>query len=229
MTDDRYVRSETFAGVGIQDFRALMERLAREGWIARTGERLLISEYRRMESELVAVSPSSMRDLTGGPIMEKHYRYRDVTPPSRSSWYLRGEGSSAGIEAYKDPRGLRVDFIDGYHPQVGYLADYRSMREVLEDFSEVVISEARQVEGPALRPQKNLGRPRGPRPKTLERADYFKKMKDRHPAWSQEKVAMEAARPESEGGLGESDIIADTVRNAYRAMGWEWERADRVR
>ena len=65
---------------------------------------------------------------------------------------------------------------------------------------------------------------RGPNRKTIERAEVFKKIKDNHPEWSQYKVAMEA-RSE----LDDQHINADTVRNAYRVMGWEWERADRIR
>lgn len=63
----------------------------------------------------------------------------------------------------------------------------------------------------------------GPTEKTRIRAEAFKRLKSSHPTWNIERVAMEAARE-----LGEV-VTAETVRNAYRAMGWKWQRADRVR
>jgi hypothetical protein len=66
---------------------------------------------------------------------------------------------------------------------------------------------------------------RGPTYKTKMRAEVFKRIKYEHPGWSQAKVALEAM--EQESWLGE--ISGETVRNAYRAMGWDWERANRVR
>lgn len=71
-------------------------------------------------------------------------------------------------------------------------------------------------------------RERGPTARTIDRAAYFKKLKDQHPEWSQARVAIEASRPVEEGGLGEV-VTADSVRNAYRSMGLKWERADRIR
>jgi hypothetical protein len=64
---------------------------------------------------------------------------------------------------------------------------------------------------------------RCPTEKTRIRAETFRRLKDSHPAWNVERVAMEAS-----GELGEV-VTAETVRNAYRAMGWKWQRADRVR
>lgn len=64
---------------------------------------------------------------------------------------------------------------------------------------------------------------RGPTEKTRIRATVFRRIKEAHPNWNVERVAMEAAKE-----LGES-VSAETVRNAYRAMGWTWQRADRVR
>jgi hypothetical protein len=64
---------------------------------------------------------------------------------------------------------------------------------------------------------------RGPTLKTQERAALYKKLKDQHPEWSQAKLAMEANR------VAKEDVHSVyTVRNAYRAMGWKWERGDRV-
>jgi hypothetical protein len=66
------------------------------------------------------------------------------------------------------------------------------------------------------------GRKHGPTVKTRERARVFKRLKDAHPEWGYDRVAMEALEE-----LGH--VTGGTVRNAYRAMGWKWERADRVR
>jgi hypothetical protein len=72
-------------------------------------------------------------------------------------------------------------------------------------------------------PQSAQDHPRGPTLNTIERAKVIKEIKDRHLNWPQFKVADEASTV-----LGVI-INADTVRNCYRAMGWKWERADRVR
>ncbi len=69
--------------------------------------------------------------------------------------------------------------------------------------------------GPSNRP--------GPTEKTRIRALVFKQLKESHPSWGIERVAMEASKE-----LGEV-VTAETVRNAYRAMGWRWQRGDRVR
>jgi len=65
----------------------------------------------------------------------------------------------------------------------------------------------------------------GPTANTQTRGKVFKRLKDAHPEWSQKRVAIEASKPEE---LGEV-VTSDTVRNVYRAMGWKWERADRIR
>ena len=67
------------------------------------------------------------------------------------------------------------------------------------------------------------GREGGPTVRTQIRAEVFKGLKTEHPTWSQGTVAMKA-----QDKLGEI-VTADTVRNTYRAMGWEWKRADRIR
>ena len=66
----------------------------------------------------------------------------------------------------------------------------------------------------------------GPTVNTETRADVFKKLKDEHPDWTQLQVAMEASKviaKELGEELGE-EFTADTVRNAYRAMGWKWPK-----
>ena len=66
-------------------------------------------------------------------------------------------------------------------------------------------------------------RAKGPTIKTQERYRVFNRLKDENPTWSKKKVALEA--------MNELDeyLNEDTVRNAYRAMGEPWERADRIR
>ena len=64
---------------------------------------------------------------------------------------------------------------------------------------------------------------RGPTEKVLIRAEAFKRIKDENPSWNTDRVAMEASEELNE------TLAAESVRNAYRAMGWEWQRADRVR
>jgi hypothetical protein len=72
----------------------------------------------------------------------------------------------------------------------------------------------------ALRPSKNTASPTF---RTQTRGDVFKRLKDKHPEWSQARVAMEAIEE-----LGE-DVTENTVRNTYRLLGWKWERGDRIR
>lgn len=64
---------------------------------------------------------------------------------------------------------------------------------------------------------------RGPTVKTQIRGEVFRRLKQAHPEWSQAAVAIEASEELEE------NVTADTVRNTYRALGWTWERADRIR
>lgn len=64
---------------------------------------------------------------------------------------------------------------------------------------------------------------RGPTEKMKIRAEAFKRIKDAHPNWNVDRVATEASRELREV------VTAETVRNAYRAMGWKWQRGDRAR
>jgi len=99
---------------------------------------------------------------------------------------------------------------------------------VMEFFHEVVGE--MKAWSPPPGGQQSMGRPskpnrtkRGPTIKTWERGKVFKRLKDAHPEWSYYRVALEASEE-----LGET-VTGETVRNVYRAMDWEWERADRVR
>ncbi len=60
-------------------------------------------------------------------------------------------------------------------------------------------------------------KPYGPTEKIIERAEQIRALKEKNPTWSQEQVARWL------------DIPVATIRYVYRAMGWTWERADRVR
>lgn len=62
-----------------------------------------------------------------------------------------------------------------------------------------------------------------PNIRTQERYKVFKNLKDKHPGWTLEKVALEAS-PKLE-----EDVSGETVRNTYRSMGKEWVRGDRTR
>ena len=64
---------------------------------------------------------------------------------------------------------------------------------------------------------------KGPTLNTQIRAELFKKIKEKHPEWTQYRVALEASKE------SEEVFSVDNVRNAYTAMGWKWPRADRVR
>lgn len=77
--------------------------------------------------------------------------------------------------------------------------------------------------GIALSTQEPSDQERQPTLRTRERARAFRELKEAHPGWSQTRVAMEAQKELREA------VNADTVRNTYRAMGWKWERADRIR
>jgi len=111
--------------------------------------------------------------------------------------------------------------------------DKPAQRDLVEDFSSMApLWEKVQVEltKHGLVIEKAAPRRSGPTVKTQERAKVFKTLKDKHPTWSYEKVAMEACDI-----LGEN-VTGATVTNAYNAMceyfgpeDWTWERADRVR
>lgn len=62
-----------------------------------------------------------------------------------------------------------------------------------------------------------------PTEKTKIRAEVFRRIKEQHPSWSYHRVALMGSEI-----LGEY-VTSESVRNAYRAMGWAWPRGDRVR
>ncbi len=97
----KLIRSMTIPGTAAQ-FNAILERLAiRLGatWKTPTSEVLYFGKETR----------------------GKGTRDRAPTVPCRASWEIfpivsQRPGPVAGIEAYEEPTGTRVDFLDGYHP-----------------------------------------------------------------------------------------------------------------
>ncbi|MHB1006181.1 MAG: hypothetical protein ACYC3S_11140 [Chloroflexota bacterium] len=65
--------------------------------------------------------------------------------------------------------------------------------------------------------KERTGTEQGPTEKTFELAQAAKRLKDKKPTMSRFTLAVE---------LG---VTTDSIRYAYKAMGWKWERADRVR
>jgi len=122
------------------------------------------------------------------------------------------------ILATQTLHGMRVAFYLEEFPDEG----------LFWGLADSLIAEIRQlfqtVSDEQAAPQAGTGKKKfGPTARTQERAKVFKRLKELHPEWSQAKVAMEACDE-----LGEF-VTEDTVRNTYRAMGWKWERADRIR
>jgi hypothetical protein len=111
-----------------------------------------------------------------------------------------------------------------YRPILTIRCDKAELRGWLTKMTDQCIREGIIV---PLAPEKQPDKPEPDKPneRTRERAEIFRKIKDAHPDWSYEKVAMEAMQQHPE--LGE--INGETVRNAYRAMKWKWERSDRIR
>lgn len=72
------------------------------------------------------------------------------------------------------------------------------------------------------------GNKRKIRDSTQKRAKMYKAIKDANPRLSYQAVAMKAQQQLAEQGQ-EEQITEDDVRNAYRAMDWQWERADKIR
>jgi hypothetical protein len=71
----------------------------------------------------------------------------------------------------------------------------------------------------------------GPIHRTQERAELFRKLKDTNPSLSQQAVARQAMeRLHEQGKLEPEEQITEyDVSYAYQVMGWDWERANRIR
>ena len=61
-----------------------------------------------------------------------------------------------------------------------------------------------------------------PSDKTQARAYQLRKIKENHPNWGYEQVAVKYNEEEKQ------DITGETVRNAYRAMGWNWKKSTKI-
>jgi hypothetical protein len=160
----KLIHSEDFA-MTVEHFRALMQRLViqyAKGWESADGKRLTFGEYRHTKQELVGVTPGSPRYMgryVAPAIPDKHYRYTDVTPPTRGSWLVSPLGNQgfAGIEAYEQPGGsTKVDFYDGYHPAMPGL-DHPAIGAALEGFCETVVKAAQAACTGQVEPQADSG------------------------------------------------------------------------
>lgn len=122
----------------------------------------------------------------------------------------------AEIEAHDVPAGARVTL--SCHYEVYWSAALRWWGVLLDHL---------RAEGWRVQAEGDLGtQKRGPTEKTRLRAEVFKEIKDRRPDLGYDAVADHARRACPDLGDG---ITGETVRNAYRSMGWPWERADRIR
>jgi hypothetical protein len=173
---------------------------------------LLIARYR----EGVSLRDEQMKFID---------RNKDTTLPTRGTWsvtMVSEQGMIMGyavIEAFELADGqTRVLLYDGRQFS-SPSDDPKPIGSPLDEFWQMMIEEARKLGLPQI----NSDRQDGPTVRTVERAKVFRALKESHPTWSQAKVALEASDE-----LGEV-VTADTVRNSYRAMGWPWPRADRIR
>jgi hypothetical protein len=167
-------------------------------------------------------------------------QFREVTEKEASAasavWDVRCFRPSGGasIAAFERPDGTIVEFFDGRTLGVYSWQAEEPLEAAFEEFTEMVIGEF-PTQGAAVQRQQvssqesdtqiaksKTGRP-GPTVRTQERGKVFKRLKGKHPEWSQARVALEASEE-----LGEV-VTIETVRNTYRSLGWEWERGDRVR
>ena len=114
--------------------------------------------------------------------------------------------------------GLCVKVVSGVQGIAVYLTPQGQL--VKPDRYNCLLDWLRSLETPI---KERASREGGPTARTQMRAEVFRRLKKEHPRWSQVTVAMKA-----QGELDEI-VSADTVRNTYRAMEWEWERADRIR
>ncbi len=74
--------------------------------------------------------------------------------------------------------------------------------------------------------------PAVPTRETVRRAELFRRIKDAHPEYSYQRVANEATRQDKVRATSSEaapKYESWNIRDAYRAMGWTWERADSVR
>ncbi len=102
----------------------------------------------------------------------------------------------------------------------------RTYKEMIDTTSKngANVNERLTPEEIEYRKGKGTAKHNGPTEKTKIRFEIFRKLKDNHKDWSYEQVAMKACAQEHM-----DNWTGETVRNTYKAMGKEWEKADRVR
>ncbi len=88
---------------------------------------------------------------------------------------------------------------------------YHSLETAVTDLIKALGGEPAQGQGQVA------SKPYGPTEKVTGVAEQARKIKDAEPTKSLQAVALDIG------------ITPDAIRYAYRAMGWTWERADRVR
>jgi hypothetical protein len=95
----------------------------------------------------------------------------------------------------------------------------------IERVEPIIFTKKTHTEPESIIPHRidNISDKRGPNVRTQQRFEVFKKLKEKHPGWSQSRVALESLEE-----LGET-VTGDTVRNTYRLMGIKWKRGDRIR
>lgn len=101
-----------------------------------------------------------------------------------------------------------------------YIQEQQKSQGVGATINNVRISQTLQSDAPAI---EQSSKTREVTEKVRTRAEIFKKIKDANPRLSRTAVANRANEK-----LG-TELTDNDVRNAYRAMGWQWERADRIR
>jgi hypothetical protein len=155
--------------------------------------------------------------------------------PWRWSWMLTHEEAHAfeilcGAKPLPFPLGIEftIAALDADRIEVSGRCDFAVLSDGFHELLQSVRERWPEAKAIPLGEPLTARRGRGPTANTQNRAQHFRRLKHENPNWSYARIAIEASRPVEEGGLGET-VTADTVRNAYRAMGWKWERADRVR
>jgi hypothetical protein len=122
----------------------------------------------------------------------------------------------------EDLGALSVIAISAYYPGLDQAENDELMDlgpRCREELIKAILARAQEMFG-----AKGERAKRGPTFNTTVRAQTFKKIKDAHPDWGYDAVAMRAAEE-----LRDPRITGHTVRNAYKAMNWRWDRADRIR
>ena len=163
-------------------------------------------------------------------------------------YYLKGfirswDGTSDQLARYSIPPYARIRFqalLGGGQKVSLYVAPLepsdspaffeptlseQEVEEIFEAFITHLRNEGYEVQKPERPVSRDdvAGEKRGPTIKIQERARACRELKDAHPEWTQEKLAMEAG-----DRLGEI-LSEESVRNVYRTMGWKWKRGERTR